>query len=68
MRARDAEGRRIVKVNQTRVWNVHVNQWDVVLDSIELDNGTVVHFMAVETEVEPMVTTVLARLTAPITA
>lgn len=52
MRARDAEGRRIVKVNQYRFWNVHNGSWCVCVTSLDLDNGTALLPMTVETESE----------------
>lgn len=52
MRARDAEGRRIVKVNQHRFWNVHNGDWCVQVISIDLDNGTSLLPMVIETEHE----------------
>lgn len=50
MRARDAVGRRIVKVNQRRFWNVHTGRWCVDVTSLDLDNGTALLPMVVEQE------------------
>lgn len=61
MRARDIVGKRIVKVKQTRFWNEHLQSFDVQFDSIELDNGTMVYFMCVETETEPACVTVVQK-------
>lgn len=52
MRARDAEGRRIVKLHQHRFWNVHDGAWCVHVTSIDLDNGTSLLPMVIETEAD----------------
>ena len=52
MRARDAEGRRIVKLHQHRFWNVHNSTWCVCVTYIDLDNGTSLLPSVVETESE----------------
>ncbi len=68
MNARFAEGRRIVKVNQTRFWNEHLARHEWAVTSLDLDNGTSLLLMSVETEAEPVVNVVIwkpDRLTAP---
>lgn len=55
MKASDAEGRRIVKVHQYRFWNEHLRQHEWAVTSLELDNGTLLLLMSVETESEPFV-------------
>lgn len=52
MRARDVVGRTIVKVNQHRFWNENAGKMDVNVDSFELDNGTVVWPVTIETDAE----------------
>lgn len=48
MKARDLIGRKIVSVEQQRF---HDNgEWCVNLDSLTLDNGTIVSFLALETQ------------------
>jgi hypothetical protein len=52
VKVRDAVGRRIVKVNQHRFWNVHNGSWCVDVTSIDLDNGTSLLPMTVECEAD----------------
>jgi len=69
VRARDAEGRRIVKVHQARFWNEHLGHHEWAVTSLDLDNGTSLLLMTVETETEPIVDVVTwkpPRLTHPI--
>jgi len=61
VRARDAEGRRIVKVNQTRFWNEHLARHEYAVTSLDLDDGTSLMLMSVETEAEPVVNVVTWR-------
>lgn len=55
MRVKEVVGKRIVKVNQTRFHPGTGYNTDVALDSIELDDGTVIYFQAVESESESYV-------------
>ncbi len=71
MKSRDVVGKRIVRVHQTRFWNEHLGRHEWAVTSIDLDNGTSLLLMSVETETEPVVNVVTwrpPRLTAPITA
>ncbi len=61
MKARDAEGRRIVKVNQERFWNEHTGSWCVQVTSFDLDNGTALLPMVVETEGSSVIEMVVWR-------
>lgn len=50
MKARDAVGKRIVKVNQQRFFNSNIGQMDCCVDSLELDDGTILILSAFDTE------------------
>lgn len=55
MRSRDVVGRRIVAVNQERVWNETLQRSDVALYSLVLDNGSHVVVMVAEDDPESYV-------------
>lgn len=48
MKARDVVGRKIVGIHQTRIWDTEQQQWEINLDSIQLDNGTSILLMTHE--------------------
>lgn len=52
MRARDVVGKRIVKVNQHQFYNEHTGHMDNCVDSLELDNGTVIWPVTIEQDAE----------------
>lgn len=52
MRSRDVVGRRIVRVNQERTWNVSLQRFDMMLQSLVLDDGTQIVVMPMDDEVE----------------
>lgn len=62
MKTRDVIGRRIVSVDQERVWNGHLKRFSVVLYSLTLDNGARICLYAEETPECPWVT---ARVVKP---
>lgn len=52
MKSRGVVGKRIVKVNQHRFWNENGGCFDWNVDSLELEDGTTLHPVTIETEAE----------------
>lgn len=67
MNAKEVVGKKIVKVYQQKFWNTHVGAWDVSIDALELDNGTMISFTACESETEPFVTAQVVKAKSKIT-
>jgi nitrogen fixation/metabolism regulation signal transduction histidine kinase len=55
MRAAEAVGHRIVKVNQQRFYNRNLGMTDVAITSIVLDNGKLIVLSALDGDSEPYV-------------
>lgn len=56
MKVKSAEGRRIVKIHQTRCVNRNTGKPIYHVDGIELDNGTMLTFGVHETEGDYLIT------------
>jgi hypothetical protein len=58
MRNKDVIGKRIVQVLQGRFWNSHLKRWDYEVSAVVLDDGSMIHLFAVETQECPAVTAI----------
>lgn len=52
MKSRDVVGKRITKVNQHQFWNKRTGRRDNCVDSLELEDGTVIAPVTIEGEAE----------------
>lgn len=65
VKTKDVVGRKIVRVEQQRFFNDHTKSWDVSVDALVLDNGTIISLTACESETEPFVTARLVKRETP---